>query len=156
MKGGLWPVAAVAGGFAAVLVWSMLEHDPYWRLFEIPSVPAPTYEPVEDLGAVLASVTQEIGNNDVGAISPTAEPLVSAGRANIALDLPLDLPLSIVVREAEAAVIPEPIIALVPPFEPEPMTGPAIDSMIAHQHRPEYRVHRRQPDEGGDQDRELR
>jgi len=152
MKGGLWPVAAVAGGGAAVLVWSMSVHDPYWRLFEIPSVPAPTYEPVEDLGAVLASVTQEIGNNDAGAISPTADPLVSAGRANIALDPPL----SIVVREAEAAVIPEPIIALVPPFEPEPMTGPAIDSMIAHQHRPEYRVHRRQPDEGGDQDRELR
>ncbi len=148
MKGGLWPIAAVAGGVAAVLVWSMSVHDPYWRLFEIPSVPAPAYEPAVDLGAVLASVTQEIGNNDAGAINPTADPLVSAGRANIALDPPL----SIVVREAEAAVIPEPMIALVPPFEPEPMTGPAI----AYQHRPEYRVHRRQPDEGGDQDRELR
>ncbi len=152
MKGGLWPVAAVAGGVAGVLVWSMSVHDPYWRLFEIPNVPAPIYEPVEDLGAVLASVTQEFANNDAGAMSPAADPLASAGRANIALDLPLN----IIVREAEAAAIPEPMITLVPPFEPEPMTGPAIDSMIAHQHRPEYRVHRRQPDEGGDQDRELR
>ncbi len=152
MKGGLWPVAAVAGGVAAVLVWSMSVHDPYWRLFETPSVPAPAYEPVEDLGAVLASVTQELDNSDAGAMSPATDPLASAERANI----PLDLHLNIVVREAEAAAIPEPMIALVPPFEPEPMAGPAIDSMIARQHRPEYGVHRRQPDEGGDQDRELR
>ena len=156
MKGGLWPAAAVAGGVAAVLVWSISVHDPYWRLFEIPNVPAPAYEPVEDLGEVLASVTQEFANNDTGAMSPAADPLASAGRANIALDLPLDLPLNIIVREAEAAAIPEPMIALVPPFEPEPMTGPAIDSMIAHLHRPEYRVHRRQPDAGGEHDRELR
>ena len=151
MKGGLWPVAAVAGGVAAV-VWTMSVHDPYWRLFEISSVPTRDYDPVEGLGAELASVTQEFANNDTGAMSPAADPLVSSGRANITLDLPLD----IIVREAAAAAIPEPMIALVPPFEPEPMTGPAIDSMIAHQRRPEYRVHRRQLDEGGDQDRELR
>ena len=148
MKDGLLPVVAVAGGVVVVLLWSMSVHDPYWRLFESPSVPAPAYEAPKDLRAVLASVTLELGNSDTGAMSPATDPLASAERANI--------PLDIIVREAEAAAIPEPMIALVPPFEPEPMTGPAIDSMIAHQRRPEYRVHRRQPDEGGDQDRELR
>ena len=156
MKGGLLPVVAVAGGVAAVLLWSMSAHDPYWRLFESPSVPAPAYEPREDLHAILASMTLEFGNTDAGATSPAADPLASAGRADIPLDISLGLPLDIVVREAEVAAIPEPMITLVPPFEPEPMTGPAIDSMIAHLHRREYRVHRRQPDAGGDHDRELR
>ena len=144
MKDGLLPVVAATGGVAAVLLWSMSVHDPYWRLFESQSVPAPAYEAPGDLIAVLASVTREYGNADSGAMSPALDPLASAMRANIPLDT--------ITREAEAAATPEPMIALVPPLEPEPMTGPAI----AYQHRPEYRVHRRQPDEGGDQDRELR
>jgi len=132
MKDGLLPVVAAAGGVAAILVWSMSVHDPYWRLFETPSVPAPAYEAPEDLRAALASVTLEFGNSDAGAMSPAADPLGSTGRANIALDFRLDIPLDIIVREAEAAAIPEPMIALVPPFEPEPMTGPAIEQMIAY------------------------
>ncbi len=152
MKDGLLSVVAVAGGVAVALLWSMSVHDPYWRLFDTPSVPAPAYDRSEDLRAVLASVTREFANNDSGAMSPAADPLASAERANIRLDIPLEISL----REAEAAAIPEPMIALVPPLEPEPMTGPAIGSMIAHLHRREYRVHRRQPDAGGDHDRELR
>ena len=132
MKGGLWPVVAVAGGVAAVLLWSMSVHDPYWRLFEIPNVPAPAYEPPEDLRAVVAHSTPEFGNTDAGATSPAADPLASVGRANIPLDVSLGLPLDIVVREAEVAAIPEPMIALVPPLEPEPMTGPVIEQMIAY------------------------
>ena len=128
MKDGLGPVVAVAGGVAAVLVWSMSVHDPYWRLFEIPSLPAPAYEQPEDLLAVLAGATPEISNNDAGAMSPAADPLASAERADIHLGIPLDISL----REAEAAAIPEPMIALVPPLEPEPMTGPAVEQMIAY------------------------
>ena len=124
MKGGLWPVVAVVGGVAAVLLWSISVHDPYWRLFEIPNVPAPAYEPPEDLRAVVAGATPEISNNDAGAMSPAADPLASAERADIPLDISL--------REAEAAAIPEPMIALVPPLEPEPMTGPTIEQMIAY------------------------
>ena len=128
MKDSLLPVVAAVGGVAVVLVWSMSVHDPYWRLFETPSVPAPTYEAPEDLRAALAIVTPEFGNNDAGAISPAADPRAGAGRA----DIPAYIPLDIIAREVEAAAILEPMIALVPPFEPEPMTGPATDSMIAY------------------------
>ncbi len=133
MKDGLLPVVAATGGVAAILIWSMAAHDPYWRLFETQSVPAPAYEQPEDLIAVLASVTPEFANNDAGAISPAADPLASAGRANVALDMLPYIPPGIIVREAEAAAIPEPMIALVPPLEPAPMTGPAVEQMIAHQ-----------------------
>ena len=124
MKDGLLPVVAATGGVAAVLLWSMSVHDPYWRLFESQSVPAPAYEAPGDLIAVLASVTREYGNADSGAMSPAVDPLASAMRANIPLDT--------ITREAEAAATPEPMIALVPPLEPEPMTGPEIDAMIAY------------------------
>ncbi|MFQ5566645.1 MAG: peptidoglycan-binding protein, partial [Paracoccaceae bacterium] len=128
MKDGLLPVVAAAGGVAVVLVWSMSVNDPYWRLFETPSVPAPAYEQPEDLIAVLATVTREFSNNDAGATSPAADPLAGAGRSDIRPDIPLDITLS----AAEAAAIPEPMVALVPPLEPEPMTGPATDAMIAY------------------------
>ncbi len=133
MKDGLLPVVAAVGGVAAILIWSMSVHDPYWRLFESQSVPAPAYEQPEDLIAVLASVTPEFANNDAGAISPAADPLASAGHANVALGMLPSIPPDIIVREAEAAAIPEPMIALVPPFEPEPMSGPAVEQMIAYQ-----------------------
>ncbi|MHA1528031.1 MAG: peptidoglycan-binding domain-containing protein [Alphaproteobacteria bacterium] len=125
MKDGLLPVVAIAGGVAAVVVWSMSAQDPYWRLFETPSVPAPAYDRPEDLRAVLASVTPDYGNADAGAASPAADPVVSAMRANIPLDT------ITIAREAETAAVSEPMIALVPPLEPVPMTGPAIDQMIA-------------------------
>ena len=122
------PVVAAAGGVAAVLVWSFSVNDPYWRLFETPSVPAPAYEQPEDLLAALASVSRQFRNNDAGAMSPAADRLASAGHADIRPDTLFDISLS----EAEAAAIPEPMIALVPPLAPEPMAGPAIDSMIAY------------------------
>jgi hypothetical protein len=124
MKDGLLPVVAATGGVAAVLLWSMSVHDPYWRLFETPSVPAPAYEAPKDLVAVLASRALEYGNNDAGAISPPADPLAS--------DMLTNIPLDTITREAEAPAIPETMIALVPPLDPEPMTGPAIEQMIAY------------------------
>jgi peptidoglycan hydrolase-like protein with peptidoglycan-binding domain len=121
MKNGLLPVVAIAGGVAAVLVWSVSAQDPYWRLFETPSVPAPAY----DRRADLASVTPEYGNADAGAASRAADPVASTMRANIPLDTVA------IAREAEIAAISELMIALVPPLEPAPMTGPAADRMIA-------------------------
>jgi len=120
MKDGLLPVVAATGGVAAVLLWSMSVHDPYWRLFETPSVPAPAYEAPEGLIAVLASGTLEFGNNDAGAVSPPAGAMRT------------DIPLDTITREAEAPAIPEPMIALVPPLGPEPVTGPAIEQLIAY------------------------
>ncbi|MCH8953414.1 MAG: peptidoglycan-binding protein [Proteobacteria bacterium] len=127
MKDGLLPVVAATGGIAAVLLWSVSAQDPYWRLFDTPSVPAPAYEAPEDLAAVLASVTLGFANNDAGAMSPATDPLAGAGRAIAALDIPPGI-----VRAAEAVAIPEPMLALVPPLEPEPMTGPATERMIAY------------------------
>ncbi|MHA1108941.1 MAG: peptidoglycan-binding protein [Alphaproteobacteria bacterium] len=125
MKDGLLPVVAIAGGVAAVLVWSMSAQDPYWRLFETSSVPAPTYDRPGDLRAALASVAPEYGNADAGAASPAGDPVANTMRANIPLDT------IAIAREAETAAISEPMIALVPPLEPAPMIGPAAEQMIA-------------------------
>ena len=125
MKDGLLPVVAIAGGVSAVLLWSMSVSDPYWRLFDSPSLPAATYEPATNQRALLEAATLDYGNTDAGAISPSTDPLATAGHA--------DFPLDIIAREAEVAAIPEPMIALVPPFEPEPMAGPAFDTMIAYE-----------------------
>lgn len=55
MRNSVMPVAAFGLGVAAVLIGTMAAHDPYWRLFEASSVPAPVYESPADLRAVLAT-----------------------------------------------------------------------------------------------------
>ena len=127
MKDGLLPVVAVAGAVSVALLWSMSANDPYWRLFDAPSVPAPAYEPPEDLRAVLDSATMGFGNTDAGAISPADDQLATARHTDSPLTgFPLsEFPVEVIIREAEAAAIPEPMIALVSPFEPESLTGPA-------------------------------
>ena len=75
MKDGLLPVVAVAGAVSVALLWGMSANDPYWRLFDAPSVPAPAYEPPEDLRAALDSATLGFGNTDAGAISPADDHL---------------------------------------------------------------------------------
>jgi peptidoglycan hydrolase-like protein with peptidoglycan-binding domain len=102
----------------------MSVNDPYWRLFETPSVPAPAYDRAEDLSAVLANLTPAYGNADSGAISPAADPLSSAQRAGIPLDT--------IARAAEAAATPEPMIALVPPLGSDSIAGPAAGQMLAY------------------------
>lgn len=72
MRGGLISVAAVAIGVGGVLVWTMAAHDPYWRLFETPSVPAPSYETSDELQAALSSVAVDPPNLDSGAARPDA------------------------------------------------------------------------------------
>lgn len=125
MKDGLMPVVALAGGVSVTLLWSMSANDPYWRLFETPSVPVPAYETSDDQGAAKVIAALSLGNADTGAVSPAADPLADSRFSEFSLDT--------VVRVAEAAAIPDPMIALVAPFEPEPMTSPAFDSMIAYE-----------------------
>ena len=125
MKDGLLPVVAFAGGVSAVLLWSMSVNDPYWRLFDAPSVPVAAYEPAVDQRALLETAMPDYGNTDAGAISPSTDPLATTEHA--------DIPFGIIAREAEAASTPDPMIAMVPPLEPEPMAGPAFDAMVAYE-----------------------
>ncbi len=125
MKDGLLPVVAFAGGVSAVLLWSMSVNDPYWRLFDTPREPVATYDPATDQRALLEAAAIDYGNTDAGANSPSIDRQASAGRT--------DFPLDIINRETEAAAIPEPMIAMVPPFVPEPMADPAFDTMVAYE-----------------------
>jgi peptidoglycan hydrolase-like protein with peptidoglycan-binding domain len=133
MKDGLFPVVAVAGAVSVALIWSMSANDPYWRLVDAPSVTAPAYDPPEDLRTALDSATLDLGNIDAGATSPAEDPLVIVQRTDsLRTGLPLpDFSLDSLAREAETAAIPEPMIALVPPFEPEYMAGPLSGLEIA-------------------------
>ena len=97
--------------------------------WETTSIPAPAYEAPKISRAVLAEMTLEFGNSDTGAMSPAIDPLATAERADIARHIPLDM----IVDEAEAAAIPDPMIALVPPLEPELLTSPEANLMIAYQ-----------------------
>jgi peptidoglycan hydrolase-like protein with peptidoglycan-binding domain len=116
MKDGLLPVVAVAGAVSVALLWTVSANDPYWRLFESTSLPAPAYEAPEDIQAALENAPIDLGNADASSASPPEDPLSIAQRS--------DVPLDVVLREAETATIPEPMIALIPPFEPEALRGP--------------------------------
>ena len=72
VRGGLLPVAVAAVGVGAVLVWSMAANDPYWRLFETPSVPAPAYESPEEIRSVLATAVVATAHVDSAATRPEA------------------------------------------------------------------------------------
>jgi peptidoglycan hydrolase-like protein with peptidoglycan-binding domain len=125
MKDGLLPVVAFAGGVSAMLLWSMSMNDPYWRLFDAPRVPVTTSEPAMDQRALLKTAMPDYGNTDAGAMSPSTDPLASTERTDFSLE--------IIAHEAEAASIPEPMIAIAPLLELEPMAGPAFDTMIAYE-----------------------
>lgn len=85
MRGGLLPVTVFALGVGAVLVWTMAAHDPYWRLFETASVPAPAYESPQEIQAVLATTAVATGQSDSAASRPetpaAADPLAHTGLA---------------------------------------------------------------------------
>lgn len=53
--GGLVPISAITLCVTGVLVWTLAAHDPYWRLFETSSLPAPAYESPGEIQAALAS-----------------------------------------------------------------------------------------------------
>ena len=86
MRGGLGPVAAIAAFIGGMLVWTMAAHDPYWRLFETPSLPAPDYESPEEIEAAIATAAVVARNPDSGAIRPdAAAPAKEPVTASIAL-----------------------------------------------------------------------
>jgi peptidoglycan hydrolase-like protein with peptidoglycan-binding domain len=119
MNCGLLSIVTLAGAISTALLWSMSANDPYWRLVEAPSVPAPAYQGAGDLHAMLEAVPLDLGNTDAGATNPAATGSANAG--------PTDSPL------ARGTSISEPMVTLMPPDEPPLMPGPAIDTMIAYE-----------------------
>ena len=97
MPAGPISVAAVAATVGGLLVWTMAAHDPYWRLFEAPSMPAPAYESAEDIEAALASVEVAAPHPDSAAVRPAPDDAARPGRA------------------------PQPPLALMPPRPADPM-----------------------------------
>lgn len=71
MRGGLGPVSVVSACVGAVLVWTMAAHDPYWRLFEMNSLPAPDYESPAEIEAALAAASVPVHVPDSMAVRPS-------------------------------------------------------------------------------------
>lgn len=94
-------VSAVSGA----LIWSMSANDPYWRLFETTSLPAPAYETQSDMRAVMSVTLPEFSNPDMAAASPD-----TAGQVG-------NLNRAMAVRSADTALMPEPALAQVPALE---------------------------------------
>lgn len=119
IRGGLMPAAIGALGVTGVLVWTMAAHDPYWRLFETPDLPAPAYESPEEIQAALAMVTVATPSIDSAAVRPDT----ATSRAPDAAESPQAL----VPRPAEPLVaVP---IALNADHSPETVPGsPERDS----------------------------
>lgn len=70
VAGGFLSAAVGVVGVGGVLVWSMAAHDPYWRLYETASVPAPAYESPAEIEAALASVDVAASAPDSVAVRP--------------------------------------------------------------------------------------
>lgn len=66
------PVAAIAACVGGVLIWTMAVHDPYWRLFQTASLPAPDYESPAEIEAALAAATVLARLPDSTAVRPDA------------------------------------------------------------------------------------
>jgi peptidoglycan hydrolase-like protein with peptidoglycan-binding domain len=108
---GLMSIVTLAGAFSTALLWSMSANDPYWKLVEAPSVPAPAYDGAENLRAMLANAPLEFGNTDAGAVNPVDTPLATDGHT----------------------VPAEPMIVIMPPPELKSISGPAADAVIAYE-----------------------
>jgi peptidoglycan hydrolase-like protein with peptidoglycan-binding domain len=104
-------IVTVAGAISTALLWSMSANDPYWKLVEAPSVPAPAYGGAESLRAMLANAPLELGNTDAGAVNPVDIPLSAGGYT----------------------VSAEPMIVVMPPLELESISGPAADAAITYE-----------------------
>jgi hypothetical protein len=74
VRDGRLPLVALTGAVAVAVLWGVSANDPYWRLFETPTVPAPDYEAPQDLQAALEAAPP-LGNADTGAVSPAVAPL---------------------------------------------------------------------------------
>lgn len=81
VTGGFLSAALGVVGVGGVLVWSMAAHDPYWRLYETSSVPAPAYESPAEIEAALASVDVAASAPDSVAVRPEAPGRLGDGQA---------------------------------------------------------------------------
>jgi hypothetical protein len=142
MKDGLFPVVGTAGAVSAALVWAMTAHDPYWRLFETPSMPAPAYEAPNDLEAALETATLSFGNADTGATSQDAvlsDPTTGSHTPLMAEASPPTEPgwhepgFAMAAGSHAGVAIPAPMLALTQPYEPAQVAGPAADRMAAYE-----------------------
>lgn len=79
MRGGMLPGILVSACIGSVLVWTMAAHDPYWRLFETSSLPAPDYESPAEIEAALASAAVVVRAADSAAVRPATPPETGTG-----------------------------------------------------------------------------
>ena len=87
MRGGALPGAVVAACVGGVLVWTMAAHDPYWRLFEADSLPAPDYESPAEIEAALAAAVVVARPADSSAMRPKIPAEPKAGSSGPAMAL---------------------------------------------------------------------
>jgi hypothetical protein len=125
MNHGLLSVVTVAGAVSTAVLWGMTASDPYWRLIEAPNVPAPTYQAAAEQRAFLATLPQDFGNTDAGAINPATEAPPNTANARMAFGS--------VARRSDNASTPAPMAALAPPLVPQLMIGPESDTMVAYE-----------------------
>lgn len=85
VTGGFLSAALAVAGVGGVLVWSMAAHDPYWRLYETASVPAPAYESPAEIEAALASVDVAASAPDSVAVRPERAGRAGTGPAPVEL-----------------------------------------------------------------------
>lgn len=127
LRGGLLPVAGAALCVGGVLVWTMAAHDPYWRLFETDSVPAPAYESPEEIRAALASAAVIASPPDSVAVRPDPQ----AGRATDgATDGATDLAgpeVALLPRPAEPVIAVPVALSLTAPVDVSPASQDARD-----------------------------
>ncbi|HUF86835.1 MAG TPA: peptidoglycan-binding domain-containing protein [Thermohalobaculum sp.] len=123
MRGGLVPVTVLSLGVGAVLVWTMAAHDPYWRLFETQSVPAPAYESPGEIRAGLAAAVLATSHPDSAASRPETPAAGSLAELGLALLPPRPAEPLIAVP---AALTDQAAPTVAPPLAPAPaFAGPA-------------------------------
>lgn len=118
-------VAAIAAGF---IVWSMAAHDPYWRLFETTSIPAPVYESAAEIEAALANASVDAPRPDSAAVRPDFPDAVRTRPPDAALAFlpPRPAEPMVAVPAALAPGADEPAsVAAAPPAAPGTVSGAA-------------------------------
>ena len=121
-RGGAVTVFAAVGLVCGAIAWSMSVQDPYWKLFGSTSQPAPIYEPSAPDAGAQAFFAPGPGNPETAAMSP--EPAFE-DPAHAALIL-----------AAEAAKLPEPTLASIPPVEGLETSGQGAPALRAAFDRP--------------------
>lgn len=88
IPGGALSAVAVALGVGGLMFWTLAANDPYWRLFDRPSVPAPAYETSEQIRAVINTIPVSAPSADSAAVRPERVPGAAAAPGELALLAP--------------------------------------------------------------------